>query len=305
MNQEELIESGLYFAFKNADVNILSKFDNIDIPMGCALLKIQGENIELMDHKSIDRIRLNAFIRFLASSVNKRDLNLVMILNTRDEGCKSDFPIVQFFKQEDSNCLCVPDTHLTGLYLDYKCEDQKPFDKKINDVVFRGSDTGEYPNALKNERISIANLFHEKFNIGVSNYTRYGQKSLEHFNIDSNRIKKGFLSKEDQLNYKYIADINGNTVSWDRNMWAMGSNSILFKIYHHEDKRVFLWYSKYMTDKNIVPVLHSSEVETFVDSDNEDILNKQIEFSNLLNDKLTHVKFINRFIERYNYEYNK
>ena len=127
---------------------------------------------------------------------------------------------------------------------------------------------------------------------------------MEYFNIDSDRIKKGFLSKEDQLNYKYIADINGNTVSWDRNMWAMGSNSVLFKIYHHEDKRVFLWYSKYMTDKNIVPVLHSSEVETFVNSDNEDILNKQIQFSNLLNDKLTHVKFINRFIERYNYEKN-
>jgi len=305
MTQEELIDSGLEFALKNTNINILSKFDSVDIPLGCAFLEVKKNQVKLLDYKHVDQLRLKQFLKFLVSSVDSENLDFRFILNTRDESCDSDFPIVQFFKQKNSNCICVPDPHTTSLYLDIQHTDKKTFDEKIDNVVFRGSDTGSYPNVLKNERISITKLFHDKFNIGISNFVNYSRESLEYFGLNIDIIKKGFMSKEDQIDYKYIADINGNTVSWDRNMWAMSTNSILFKIFHHNDPKIFLWYSKYMVDNGIVPVLHSSEVEEFVRQDNTELLNKQIKFSKILNLKSTHADFLNQLFSRYNFEYNK
>lgn len=313
MTVENLISKSLDEAFLGSNPRLLSKFKKIKVPFGCALFEVKGNTlVNLSNNPSINERRLASLKNFYEFMVKDLNLNCKFLLNTTDLDCDSDFSIFQFSKKESgSHHITTLDPHIILSWLNYKPFDTKPFEKKINKVVFRGTDTGSYPLADKNERIHICNtLVDENWaDFKISKYLSYCEESLNHFGINKKNIDGDFLDIKHQSEYKYIADIYGNSVAWDRNLWAMGLNSILLKIHAFKKDKFHLWYSKFLDDENIVPNVSLSNLEAFLkemsDSEALKILNKQLEFSKLLNNKSVHLNYVQNLLVRYNKLYNE
>ena len=311
MSKEKLILEGLDFSFKNSNIKILKHFKKPILQQGCIHIELKNGQISILDyHSDVHKIRLEAFFSILQLSIQNLDLNCRFILNTSDHESSCGFSILQFAKSINSNHLVVPDPHLVIGYKNYKPIDKINFKDKKNSIVFRGADTGNYPNAQKNERIQICNILKNKnwADFKISKFTNYCSNSLNYFNIDLNNIYGSELNFEEQSKYKYIADIYGHTVAWDRNLWAMGLNSIILKIHYCSKDKFYLWYSKYMDDYNIVPNLQFENIENFILLESEQsklsILQKQLQFSNILNNYQTHVDYLRQFMITYNNIYN-
>lgn len=61
-------------------------------------------------------------------------------------------------------------------------------------------------------------------------------KLLDHINYyDGSDKKDQWMTKKEQLNYKYLIDIDGIGTSFDRPIWILNSNSVLF-VYEHNKK---------------------------------------------------------------------
>jgi len=312
MNKKELILKSLYFCFENSNIKILKYFKKPILQQNCIHIELKNGEISILDyHSDVHKIRLEAFLNILKSSIENLNINCRFILNTSDHESSCRFSVLQFFKSIGSNHLVVPDPHLVIGYKNYKPIDTIAFKDKKNSIIFRGSDTGSYPNANKNERIQICNLLKKEnwCDLKISKFTNYCFDSLNFFNIDINEIYGNELNFEEQSKYKYIADIYGHTVAWDRNLWAMGLNSILLKIHYSNKNKIHLWYSKYMDDHNIVPNLKYKNLNNFIFKESEEskfcILQKQLQFSNILNDYQTHIDYLREFIIIYNNIYNE
>jgi hypothetical protein len=282
---------------------------DVKLPDGSLVFQINGRELKILKHTSgVDQLRLNSFLKLLDKTISKYNLNLnfKFILNTRDEDMDCVFPAFQFSRNtEDSKNILIPDPHLLDRYLGKtECNDSL-FKDKINKCIFRGSDTGKYPNALANSRIYACNKFKNSktHDFKISNFISFNKEILEYYDIDINNISGEYLSPKDQLKYKYIADMDGNTIAWDRNCWALPSNSILIKYQFSDYSEYETWYSKYMYENSIVPRLKFHEDLSQINLDN--LLEKQKSFTKIfLNEKIVE-KFFSHILVNYNFEYNK
>jgi len=313
IDKDKLISESLDFAFSNSDVKKLSYFKDPKLSEGHVLLEIKDDQIFVLNsHKSIDDLRLKAFGSFLLNIINGLNINCRFILNTRDENSSMGFSTFQFSKKENnSNHITVLDPHYILRYINYKPNDQKQFKDKKNKIVFRGTDTGCYPNPFKNERIQLSKEAFEKpwADIKISNFLFYDKESLNNFKIEQDQIKGDFLDFSQQSENKFIADIYGHTVAWDRNIWAMGLNSILLKLHLFEKDKIHLWYSKFLDDYDIVPNLFFKDLENFITLTPENkllkILEKQLNFSTIINNRSTHEEYMQKVLIKYNEIYNR
>jgi uncharacterized protein YejL (UPF0352 family) len=312
IDKDKLISESLDFSFLNSDIKKLSYFKDPKLSEGHVLLEIKDDQIFVLNsHKSIDELRLNTFGNFLINIINGLNINCRFILNTRDENSSMGFSTFQFSKKENnSHHITVLDPHYILRYINYKPSDQKQFKDKKNKIVFRGTDTGCYPNPLKNERIQLSKETFKKSwaDIKISKFLFYDKESLSSFEIEQDKIKGDFLDFAQQSENKFIADIYGHTVAWDRNIWAMGLNSILLKLHLFEKDKIHVWYSKFLDDHHIVPNLFLKDLEDFVTLTPEnkllEILEKQLNFSKVINDQNTHKEYMKKVLIKYNEAYN-
>jgi hypothetical protein len=313
ISKDKLISESLDFAFLNSDIKKLSYLNDPKLSEGHVLLEIKDDQIFVLNiDKSTDHLRLKVFCNFLLSIINGLNINCRFILNTMDQDSSIGFSVFQFSKKENnSHHITVLDPHYILRYINYKPNDQKEFKDKKNKIVFRGTDTGCYPNPAKNERIQLSKEAFKKSwaDIKISNFLYYDKKLLNRFGIEQDEIKGDFLDFAQQSENKFIADIYGNTVAWDRNIWAMGLNSILLKLHLLEKDKIHVWYSKFLDDYNIVPNLFFKDLEGFItlSSENEllKILKKQLNFSKVINDKNTHKEYMKKVLIKYNKAYNE
>ncbi|MDB4317727.1 hypothetical protein N9973_00355 [bacterium] len=311
MNLSNLIKESLDFSLSNSNPFLLNRFSNFALPNNCVLIEVKDDSIYLIKSEDSNHtVRLNGFVGILKDCIAGKNFHFKFILNLSDHEVFSDFPVFTFSKYSGSNHILVPDPHYCISYRNYKPIDSTDFSEKKRAVVFRGADTGSYPIASCNERINICDrLSSEKdFDLKISKFDNYCKSSLDHFGFNFDDISGDFLSREDQSAFKYIADIYGHTVAWDRNLWAMGLNSILLKI-HFGSKKIFhLWYSNFLDDHNIVPNFDVDSLLEFFRNDDierdKKILEKQKQFSAILNDDFTHVTFFSLLLEKYNQLYN-
>lgn len=305
MNKEDLIKSGLRFSFERSNPRFLKFFKNPELEKGFVFLEVKNQTVKLIGNNPVvDQSRLNHFYGFMSHVMAKYNLNVhfKFILNTHDEAYMGDFPVWGFTKHELGKSLCVVDPHLLQYLKASRIKDNQKFADKIDKFVFRGSDTGAYPNLKNNERFYIANAIKkdDRFNVKVSNLVRYDKDSIEYFGVKAEDVVGAPMTKEQQLEYKYILDINGNTAAWDRNCWVMGTNSVLIKIATKPSAEK-LWYSNYMYDNQIVPIV---KVKQIIADSYERHLAPQKDFANLLLDNNTQEEFLKQFIIRYNAAYN-
>ena len=138
--------------------------------------------------------------------------------------------------------------------------DNIDFDKKINKIYFRGSSTGNlnikfnsrvntciWGNtnkwAIKNTSLKLTNIV-QMTNDKLLIYTKKYNTSLE--SIISNNV-----NFEEQLKYKYMLNIDGNTFTWNRPIRIMNSNSLFFK---YESDNIGWYYDFLKEDIHYVSV---------------------------------------------------
>lgn len=200
-----------------------------------------GKLIKIRDGGEIDNIRLNFFEGFtqqVLTHFGLKDLNFKFIVNLND-GPHSEESETRFFfaRPRNSPHICVPDSHLPRV--ESICRNLNQIDialeDKTNKISFFGSDTGKrYENGIC-QRTKLCKMYqgHEDIIAKITNFVDGRNDDL---------IIHQYISIKDQLKYKYILNVNGNTTSWERLIWALSSNSICLFLKPPVQQDEISWY---------------------------------------------------------------
>ena len=110
-----------------------------------------------------------------------------------------------------------------------------PLENKINKISFFGSDTGKrYENGIC-QRTKLCKMY------GGSEHVFAKITNFVDGNIDK-PISHPYVSIQDQLKYKFILNVNGNTTSWERLIWTLASNSICVFLKPPSQQNEISWY---------------------------------------------------------------
>lgn len=149
--------------------------------------------------------------------------NFDFILNHYDLSHSLDIPT--FVKSRNLNLpkksviLPLENLYIPSFY-DYILLDDIPYNKKLNNCVWRGANSGNFNCINKNKasRYDLVNKFsdHKLFNIGLS-YSNY--KTINNYTV------KNKMSIKEQLKYKFIISVEGNDFATNLS-WIMLSNSV-------------------------------------------------------------------------------
>lgn len=212
---------------------------------------------------NIDNIRLNFFINFTSQIVKHyslNNLNFKFLVNFND-GPENDSTETRlcFARPRKSPHICIPDSHLGRTISICQSLDSidKPFDQKINKASFFGSDTGRKYKDGSVQRVNFCRRYKNSKNV-VAKITNFIEQPFD----DS--IYCPPVSIKDQLDYKYILNINGNTTSWERLIWAMHSNSfcIFIRPPSHQDE--ISWYYHIFDLSQYFLTLDEDSLENFL-----------------------------------------
>jgi len=276
-----------------------------------SIVEIRGKNLTVTHaHPSQSQIRFNFFINLTRNALEKfnLDLNCRFILSTHDTVSKNEkYTRLCFSAAYDSNHIQIPDPHVFhhSSALANELANDIPFEKKIDKVIFVGSDTGAINDKLLNQRIQFCDKAFGNPNVfaKISNFVSFNKEMLDDLGISEQKIKIPYLSVGDQLNYKFILNIDGNASSWDRTPWAMSSNSYLIHLKSTLCDQVN-WYHHFIQENGILPVLSEEDVLNYKVKYNEKIKAKQKAFAAMILDPKIQFEYFASVLSAYNNIYN-
>jgi hypothetical protein len=88
-----------------------------------------------------------------------------------------------------------------------------PFAGKIPKIVYGGQDRGDRFN------------FKDRRDIDVSPRDYFASSHVPKTNV----VCGGWIDRAEQINYKYVLDIDGNASTWDATAWKLNSGSVIFR----------------------------------------------------------------------------
>ena len=272
---------------------------------------LSANGLVLQRHNpNIDNIRLNFFINFTSQVVKHfslNHLNFKFLVNFND-GPENDSLETRlcFARPRKSPHICIPDSHLGRTISICQSLDSidKPFDQKINKASFFGSDTGRKYKDGSVQRINFCRRYKNSENV-IAKITNFVEQPFD------NSIYCNPVSIKDQLNYKYILNINGNTTSWERLIWAMYSNSfcIFIRPPSHQDE--ISWYYHIFDLCQYFITLDEDSVENFLtwsedwQCEVEHFKEHQKKIANSLAKVDFHAHYYAQMLSEYNNIYNK
>lgn len=226
---QDLIHRQICYKYNtNSDISILDKED--------VLVNYNGDNIGVSLSSPPIRgiqVRANILMSYIINYIQKYQPSpFKLILSLGDLSTQEypiDIPILCLCKTKDSRGILIPNidffTMAMAHFLKITSEDS-PYDSKINGSIFIGASTGplENNNRIKYCQKYIHNLEHKAYINDMCQHTMSEWMNLYPF-IPDIHINKN-LSVEDQLKYKILVNIDGNTICWSRLYWQMSSNSI-------------------------------------------------------------------------------
>jgi hypothetical protein len=261
-------------------------------------------------HSNLDNLRLNFFISFteqVISLYKLNDLNFKFLVNFND-GPENDSLETRlcFARPRKSPHICIPDSHIprTASICNNLGSIDKPFQEKINKACFFGSDTGrKFPDGSV-QRINLCNKYKNSEQV-VAKITNFVEYPIQK-DISSNPV-----SIIDQLNYKYILNVNGNTTSWERLIWVMKSNSFCLFVNPpaHQDE-ISWYYHIFDLYQSFVPIDENC-IENFIEwaSSNESqiasLKESQKKIGNMLAKIEFHAHYYALVLLNYNQIYNE
>ena len=269
-----------------------------------------GKLFRQRDGGELDNIRLNFFEGFTQQVLNHfqlKDLNFKFIVNLNDGPHHDEFETRFFFaRPKNSPHICIPDSHLPRVnsVLRTLNEIDIPLENKINKISFFGSDTGKrYENGIC-QRTKLCKMYTGDENI-IAKITNFVDGRYD----DS--ITHPYISIKDQLKYKYILNVNGNTTSWERLIWALASNSICIFLKPPVQQDEISWYYHIFDIFRPFIFLDEFSVENFMlgsDSFNEFLINLKKD-QKILGESLAspnfHAVYYSNVLMNYNKIYNE
>ena len=223
-----------------------------------------GSLIAERTNASIDPLRFNFFKSFteqVIKTFNLNPLNFRFLVNFNDaaENDSTETRLV-FARTKDSCHICIPDSDLgvVGRACEYIDKIDKPFSEKQNKACFFGSDTGREFKDGSIQRINFCKQYKnsEKIIAKITNFVKYKFES---------DIYRNPASIDEQLNYKYIININGNTTSWQRLIWAMKSNSFCLFLKPPPHQNEISWYYHIFDLSQYFITVDESSIENFIE----------------------------------------
>ena len=286
------------------------------------LIEINKEEIRVLDYKCSEgnEWKLNSFLQLILNVINEfnLDLNCKFIASINDGISPSDkyTKISTFGRHHSSNHIGMPDPLVSGKLTFSKrlkdhLEGDIPFDSKKDKMIFRGSDTSKCRDNCLNQRLMFC-LDHqdsEYIDSKITLYAHYDDEMLKKHNINKLKITAPRTSSEEQLKYKYIVYINGNTVSGDRMIWQLASNSLLVQVKPREVENDYIWFHSFLNHLGILPTFaEESFLEDFnkfkQEANIEQLIEKQKYFAKIITNETFQKEYTKEALLKYNEIYN-
>jgi len=310
--------------FKNNSIKFnktfLEKHDNLkELEL---LIQIKGCEVEIINNicSEGNEWKFQMFVNFinLVLKTYKLDLDCKFIACINDGVLLTDkyTKFSTFGRHYSSNHIGLPDPLVCGVLtfgqkIREYLSDDIPFSEKKDSMIFRGSDTSKQRENLLNQRLDFCLKHQESDYIDskITFFAHYSDDMLLSHNIDKDKITSERTSSKKQLEHKYIIYINGNTVSGDRMMWQMASNSLLVQVKPKEEENDYIWYHSFLNELDILPTF---EEESFLEdfekfkkeNDVEEIIKKQQYFASIILDSGFQMLYTKEALEKYNELYN-
>ncbi|MEY4570989.1 MAG: hypothetical protein RLZ10_182 [Bacteroidota bacterium] len=213
--------------------------------------------------QEIDLLRLNFFIEFTNQVIKHFNLNInfrcLVNLNDGPENDSTESRLC-FARPRKSVHICIPDSHMprTANICSNLTNIDKPFNQKINKACFFGSDTGRKFLDGEVQRTKFCKKLKQS-ELVVAKITNFIEQPFQE------EIYSKPVSIQDQLNYRFILNINGNTTSWERLIWAMKSNSfcLFLKPPPHQDE--ISWYYHIFDLSQYFITVDENSIENFIE----------------------------------------
>jgi len=300
--REDIKENIFDLSKKNAKfIKFISNedFENSNLEHENIYIKFKKNKTIEYNNNTNNYLRKDIFLNVLNNKIVPiLDLknDIIVNINFHDS---YDFPGILSFgaKNNNTQSVLIPDMYQMNNY-----EDSIPFtnnDKyvnftdKLNKIFFCGASTGSI-DIKQNDRINTCiwsnkNSWAKEYtNLKITSIVQLSNITLNNYttvnNIPLKNILSNSISIEEQLKYKYILSIDGNTWAWDRPVWIMNSNSLFLK---YESENIGWYYSFLKENKHYVSVNRNN------------MENKYNFFENNTNQALEIIKNSKKFIKNY------
>ena len=320
LNEQNFISTCLSNAFEGQrGVNVSANKENTELSgheAGISIIDTATSRTLEVFHRgskinaAIAVHRVQPLINFLLDAVKNipevEPLNCKIVINPHDnimDGSPPDRNIctMGFSGPLPANTLFLPDPHYFE-FLKNPVEDRADpllFSEKSNQAFFRGSDTN-----IQRINLSLDTLDDPFYDCKISRFIP-GAFEEKYLSIDREKISSSWFNLDQQLDYRYILDPHGWTRGWDRAYWVLQSNSVLVSIIPDDGIIHHNWYSEFMYDHDIVPLITYEEACNPSTFDSfEEYNHKQKVFSTILMSSAVSSSYLANLIVRYNHLFN-
>jgi hypothetical protein len=309
--KNDIIDVCINEIFKKNCINHLRKKENWEPSPFEIYIEISGKNINVLKkHPVQNERRIGFLLKLLELTLLHHNLylNCKILFNLTDGIDENEYYTrICFSAALDSNHILMPDLHLFYHIqtIDQHLDGDSLFESKQDKIAFYGSDSGLIDESLLNQRVKFCSKAFGNDSVisKISNFVHFTEDMLEDLGVKKEEISAQPVSIKDQLDYKYILNIDGNTSSWDRILWAMSSNCYFIHLKSNKNKSVN-WYMPYVYKNNIMPILEEKEIlegKVFYDAD---VKRKQKEFADSLLHQATQLEYFARLLTKYDQLYN-
>lgn len=250
-------------------------------------------------------------IQNCGADLNKMRCQFVVNMCDDIETSDPSAPRLSYTKRDGSCNILIPDAHfpsVCNIVRQIKGNDLF-FDSKKDMAIFAGSDTGFYKTANKNQRFQFCynNRENPRSKFKITNFVEIDKDTFQ--GLEVAKIYDSPISIGEQLKYKFIVNINGNSTSWDRLLWAMSSNSICLYVRPQIAQRS--WYYHLFDIYGGPVMVDQNSWEPTMDyllshkEDAADINERQIYLARMIANVENQLKYFKIVLEEYNRAYNK
>ena len=152
-----------------------------------------------------------------------------------------------FSKEIHRKGILIPDFFALTNYSRYglDCSDiDIPYELKWNQALFAGATTGNDKNILLNDRLQFCSKaqYSDIIHGFCTAIVQMKESQISKAYADYKKWISVPICRSDQLHFKFLISIDGNTACWDRVPWILKSNSLLFK----QKSNNVCWYYPYL-----------------------------------------------------------
>jgi hypothetical protein len=282
-----------------------------ELELSESVVVIGGNQFVVEDQNpSQDKLRQIMFAALLRKTYQREGYTLPrvkFILNLYEGVYVDKTQRFAYTAKPNSGHILIPDSHnaLTVEKIKEVNQFDIPFSAKNKRAVFAGSDTGARRKDGWTMRSLVSYFYRNstKVRAGISALDADAEKRFDG-RISLLDISGPPLTIQEQLQNQVILNIDGNSTSWERLLWAMASNSLCVYVKPFDGEAMSSWYYPLLEMTGVVPVIEYDRLEQFMDNDfSADYWQQKIQdqkvFANYVSSLDTQTKFLAMVLNKY------